>query len=119
VSADVNFFPWALNAAFTSSEPCTTGTTVTSTASDQVLCAPSGSTNAFLANGGTGNVLLIGNAGNDQLVGTATAGSKTWIIGGTRGANAINGKGGTGFIQKRGDHRDTVVNASHYTIAAR
>lgn len=83
-----------------------------------MLCAPSGSTNAFLANGGTGNALLIGNAGNDQLVGTATAGSKTWVIGGTRGANAINGKGRS-FIQKRGDHRDTVVNASHYTIAAR
>jgi hypothetical protein len=119
VSADVNFFPWATNAALSSFEPCTRGTTETSTANDQVLCAPAGSANAFLANGGTGNVLLIGNGGNDQLVGTAGAGSKTWIIGGTRGANAINGKGGTGFIQKRGDHRDTVVNASHYTIAAK
>jgi hypothetical protein len=43
--------------------------------------------------------------------------SKTWIIGGTGGTNAINGKGGTGFIQKRGNHKDTVVNAAHYTIA--
>jgi hypothetical protein len=119
VSADVNFFPWAKNAALSSFESCTTGTTETSTANDQVLCAPSGSANAFLANGGTGNVLLIGNAGNDQLVGTAAAGSQTWIIAGPHGANVINGKGGTGFIQKRGGHHDTVLKAAHYTIAAR
>jgi hypothetical protein len=50
-------------------------------------------------------------------VGSAT--SETRIIGGTGGSNAINGKGGTGFIQKRGDHNDTVVNASKYTIAPR
>jgi hypothetical protein len=34
-------------------------------------------------------------------------------------ANVINGKGGTGFIQKRGDHHDTVIKASRYTIAPR
>ncbi len=64
-------------------------------------------------------MLLIGNGGNDQLVGTAAAGSETWIIGGTRGANVINGKGGTGFIQKRGDRHDTVLRAAHYAIAAK
>jgi hypothetical protein len=31
----------------------------------------------------------------------------------------INGKGGSGFILKRGNHNYTVVNASFYTIAAR
>lgn len=119
VSADVSFFPWATDSGFSGTEPCTTGTTVKSTSNDQVLCAPSGSSNAFLANGGTGNVLLIGNGGNDQLVGTAATGSETWIIGGKAGANAINGKGGTGFIQKRGDKKDTMVNVAHYTIAAK
>ena len=64
-------------------EKCKSGTTVTSNANDQVLCATAGNSNAFLANGGTGNVLLIGNAGNDQLVGTTAAGGETWIISGT------------------------------------
>lgn len=119
VSADVNFFPWATDSGFTATEPCTSGTTLTSTAGDQVLCATPGTSNAFLANGGTGNVLLIGNAGNDQLVGTTTAGGETWIISGTGGANAINGKGGTGFIQRRGDTHDTITNAANYTKALR
>jgi hypothetical protein len=119
VSSDVNFFPWYTDSGMTTPETCTSGTTVTSTTNDQVLCATTGTANAFLANGGTGNVLLIGNAGNDQLVGTKTVGSETWIISGKPGANAINGKGGTGFIQKRGDHNDTITNAAHYTIAPR
>jgi hypothetical protein len=119
VSSDVSFFPWATDTTYLNLEPCTSGTTVTSTTNDEVLCATAGNSNAFLSNGGTGNVLLIGNAGNDQLVGTAAAGSETWIIGGKGGANAINGKGGTGFIQKRGNHNDTVVNAANYTIAAK
>ena len=100
------------------SEPCK-GTTVTSNANDQVLCATAGNSNAFLSNGGTGNVLLIGNAGNDQLVGTTAAGGETWIISGNGGANAINGRGGDGFIQKRGDVHDTITNAANYTKALR
>jgi hypothetical protein len=120
VSADVNFFPWALDTGYTNKEQCAlTGTTQTSTGNDQVLCAPSGNSNTFLANGGTGNVLLIGNAGNDQLVGTTATGGETWIISGTGGANAINGKGGTGYIQKRGDSSDTITNAANYTKANR
>ena len=111
VSADVNFFPWFTSAAMSAPETCKSGTTVTSNANDQVLCATAGNSNAFLANGGTGNVLLIGNAGNDQLVGTTAAGGETWIISGTGGSNAINGKGGDGFIQKRGDVHDTITNA--------
>ena len=119
VTADVNFFPWFTNSGMSTSETCTSGTTVTSTSNDQVLCAPAGNSNAFLANGGTGNVLLIGNSGNDQLVGTTAAKGETWIIGGTGGANAINGKGGVGFIQKRGDANDTITNAANYTKALR
>lgn len=119
VSADVNFFPWALDTGYTNKEPCTSGASVTSSTSDQVLCAPSGTSNAFLANGASGNVLEIGNSGNDQLVGTTAAGGETWIISGTGGSNAINGKGGTGFIQKRGDANDTITNAANYTKALR
>jgi hypothetical protein len=119
VSADVNFFPWFTSAAMSAPETCKSGTTVTSNANDQVLCATAGNSNAFLANGGTGNVLLIGNAGNDQLVGTTAAGGETWIISGTGGSNAINGKGGDGFIQKRGDVHDTITNAANYTKALR
>jgi Ca2+-binding RTX toxin-like protein len=85
----------------------------------QILCAPSGPSNAFLANGGTGNVLLIGNAGNDQLVGTSAAGGETWIISGKPGANVINGKGGKGYIQRRGNKNDTIINAASYTKALR
>ena len=44
-------------------------------------------------------------------------GGETWIISGKPGANAINGKGGTGFIQKRGDANDTITNAANYTKA--
>jgi len=84
-----------------------------------VLCATAGTASAFLANNGTGNVLLIGNAGNDQLVGTNANGGETWIIGGKPGANAINGKGGVGFIQKRGNASDTITNAANYTKALR
>ena len=119
VSADVNFFPWYTNAAQTTLEACKTGASVTSDSNDQVLCAPSDGSNAFLANGGTGNVLLIGNSGNDQLVGTTAAGGETWIISGKPGTNAINGKGGTGFIQKRGNANDTITNAANYTKALR
>ena len=119
VTADVNFFPWYTDSGKTTLETCTSGSSVTSTANDQVLCAPAGNSNAFLANGGTGNVLQIGNSGNDQLVGTNAAGGETWIISGTGGANAINGKGGVGFIQKRGDANDTIVNAANYTKALR
>ena len=64
-------------------------------------------------------MLLIGNSGNDQLVGTTAAGGETWIISGKPGTNAINGKGGTGFIQKRGNANDTITNAANYTKALR
>ena len=83
-----------------------------------VLCGPSDGSNAFLANNGSGNVLLIGNTGNDQLVGSGVGG-ETWIISGLHGTNTINGKGGTGFIQKRGNANDTIVNAANYTKALR
>ena len=33
--------------------------------------------------------------------------------------NTINGKGGTGFIQKRGNANDTITNAANYTKALR
>ncbi len=84
-----------------------------------MLCATAGNSNAFLANGGTGNVLEIGNAGNDQLLGTRAARGETWIISGTGGTSTINGKGGTGFIQRRGDANDTIINATNYTKALR
>ena len=38
------------------------------------------------------------------------------MVGGA-GKDTINGKGGIGFIQKRGNHHDTGINAAHYTIA--
>ncbi|HSZ28866.1 MAG TPA: hypothetical protein VK784_03800 [Pseudonocardiaceae bacterium] len=107
VSADVNFFPWALDTGYTNKEQCTTGASVSSSTNDQVLCAPSGNSNAFLSNGASGNVLEIGNSGNDQLVGTTAAGGETWII------------SGTGFIQKRGDANDTITNAANYNKALR
>jgi len=62
-------------------------------------------------------VLILGNSGDDQLVGSSTG--ETWIIGGVGGSNAINGKGGIGFIQKRGNRNDTTVNASKYTVAGK
>jgi hypothetical protein len=116
VSADVNFFPWATNYARTTFETCTTGTTLTTTLNQVVLCATAGTSNAFLANNGSGKVLLLGNSGNDQLVGSSSGG-ETWIIGGTPGSNAINGNNGTGFIEERGDTSDTVILASGYTVA--
>jgi hypothetical protein len=116
VSADVNFFPWATNSTLTSLEACTKGTTVTATATNQVLCATAGTSNAFLSNTGGFNVLLIGNKGNDQLNGTSGSG-ETWIIGGVGGSNVINGKNGTGFIQERGNASDSVINATSYTVA--
>lgn len=118
VSADVNFFPWATNTTFTSLEPCTTGTTVTATGNDQVLCATAGISNAFLSNASNFDVLLIGNKGNDQLVGTSDPSGETWIIGGSPGSNVINGKNGIGFIQERGNASDSVINATSYTVAA-
>jgi hypothetical protein len=44
---------------------------------------------------------------------------ETWIISGLGGTNTINGKGGTGFIQKRGNAHDTIINAANYTKALR
>jgi hypothetical protein len=117
VSADVNFFPWATDTTLANPEPCTSGTSVTANANDEVLCAPAGTGNAYLVNGGNFNVLIVGNQGNDQLLGHHATG-ETWIIGGTKGSNVINGRGGTGFIQERGDHKDTVINAASYTKAA-
>jgi hypothetical protein len=37
----------------------------------------------------------------------------------TQGTNVINGRSGAGFIQKRGNHRDSVINAHGYTVAAK
>jgi hypothetical protein len=118
VSADVNFFPWATDSTFTGQEGCTSGTSVTANANDEVLCAPAGTSNAYLANGGDFKVLIIGNHGDDQLLGHRATG-ETWIIGGTQGTNVINGRSGVGFIQKRGNHRDSVINAHGYTVAAK
>jgi hypothetical protein len=115
VSSDVNFFPWATDAGFSGQELCTMGTSVTTSSNDVVLCAPSGASNAFLRNAGTGNVLLIGNKGNDQLVGSSSG--ETWMIGGNPGHNTFNGSNGTGFIQERGNPNDTLVNTSGYTVA--
>jgi hypothetical protein len=116
VTADVNFFPWETNSSLTHHKSCTTASTKTTTGNNVVLCAKSGS-NAFLANGGTGNVLLIGNGRNDQLDGSNSTG-ETWIIGGVGGSNTINGRTGTGYIQERGNTNDTLINTSNYTVAA-
>jgi len=116
VSSDVNFFPWATDAGFSGHELCTTGTNVTTSLTDVVLCAPAGSSNAFLENTGNGHVLLIGNKGNDQLVGSSAG--ETWMIGGSPGHNTFNGSNGTGFIQERGNTNDTLVGTSGYTVAA-
>jgi Ca2+-binding RTX toxin-like protein len=83
-----------------------------------VICATSGTASAYLANGGSGNVLIIGNKGNDQLVGSAVGGSETWIIGGTPGNNVINENDGDGFLQERGNTNDSVINPGSYTTAA-
>ena len=118
VSSDVTFFPWATDATMSSFEPCTTGVNLTTVGNDVVLCAKAGTSNAYLANDGPGNVLLIGNSGNDQLVGSVSNG-ETWIIAGNPGHNVINGNNGTGYIQLRGNANDTVTNAGTYTIAPR
>jgi hypothetical protein len=52
-------------------------------------------------------------AGRSPLPGTPEPGRLV-----SRG-NTINGKGGTGFIQKRGNANDTIVNAANYTKALR
>jgi hypothetical protein len=75
-----------------------------------VICATSGTASAYLANGGSGNVLIIGNKGNDQLVGSA--------VGGTPGNNVINENDGDGFLQERGNTNDSVINPGSYTTAA-
>jgi hypothetical protein len=116
VSQDVDFYPWALDSAFGTFETCTSGTSVTASSNDEVLCAPTGTANAFLANNGF-DVLILGNGGNDQLVGSSTG--ESWIIGGLGGSNIINGKGGVGFIQKRGNRNDSTINASKYTVAGK
>jgi hypothetical protein len=117
VTSDVNFFPWSTNSGNTSFETCTTGNNHTATGNNVVLCAANGTAPAYLANGGTGNVLLIGNKGNDQLVGSASG--ETWIIGAAgNGSNVINGNGGSGYIQERGDSNDTLIGTSGYTVAA-
>jgi len=115
VSSDVNFFPWATDSTFTTEETCTTGSSQSTTGDQVVLCAPAGTSNAFLQNAGSGRVLLIGNGGNDQLIGSSTG--ETWMIGGRPGFNTFNGNNGTGFIQERGDKNDTVTKAAGYTIA--
>jgi hypothetical protein len=117
VTPDVTFFPWSTNAGNTAFKACTTGNNQTATGNDVVICAVTGTSTAYLANSGTGNVLIIGNKGNDQLVGSASG--ETWIIGGTPGNNVINENGGTGFLQERGNANDTIVNSSvNYTVAA-
>jgi hypothetical protein len=118
VTSDVNFFPWSLTSAIASFEGCSIGNTETTTANDVVLCATAGTGNAYLANAGSGAVLLIGNKGNDTLVGTGNASGETWIIGGNPGNNTINGSGGTGFIQERGNGNDTLIGTSNDTVAA-
>jgi hypothetical protein len=118
VSSDVNFFPWSTDSNSTTFATCTTGLNETTTSNDVVLCAKAGTGNAYLANSGPGNVLLIGNKGNDQLAGSS-AGGETWIIGGNPGHNAVNGNGGTGYIQLRGNPNDTLTNAAGYTVASR
>ena len=106
------------SSTFTTTEPCTKGTSVTATATDQVLCATPGISNAFLSNASNFDVLLIGNKGNDQLVGTSDTSGETWIIGGSPGSNVINGKNGNGFIQERGNAGDSLINVgSGYTVA--
>ncbi len=116
VSPDVNFFPWAKDSTFTTSETCTKGRSETTTANHVVLCAPGGTANSILENNGTGSVLLIGNNGNDHLNGSSNG--TTYIIGGVSGSNVINGRNGTGFVQERGDGHDTLINAGSYTVAA-
>ncbi|MHB1584377.1 MAG: autotransporter outer membrane beta-barrel domain-containing protein [Acidimicrobiales bacterium] len=116
VSADVNFFPWATDASLSTLATCTTAASQTTTGNDVVLCARPGTSNAYLANTGSGNVLLLGNNGNDQLIGSATG--STWIIGGTTGSNLVNGNGGPGYLQERGDPNDTLIGTANYTVAA-
>jgi hypothetical protein len=118
VTSDVNFFPWSTNAGNTSFEACSTKNNQTTTGNDVVICAVTGTSTAYLANGGSGNVLIIGNKGNDQLVGSGNATAETWIIGGTPGNNVINENGGTGFLQERGNTNDVVINPGTYTVAA-
>jgi hypothetical protein len=116
VSSDVNFFPWATDSAFTGEETCAQGSTETTTGTDVVLCATPGTANAFLANNGSGDVLLIGNNGNDQLNGSGTG--VTWMIGGRKGTNTLNGNNGSGFIEERGNPNDTLIGTAGYTVAA-
>jgi hypothetical protein len=118
VSSDVTFFPWATDSSESTLEACAPAgdpSNQTTTSTDVVLCAPSGTVNTYAANDGSGNVLLLGNKGNDQLIGSSSG--ETWIIAGS-GNNVINGNNGTGYIQERGNSaNDTLVNTSGYTIA--
>jgi hypothetical protein len=116
VTSDVTFFPWSTNAGNTVFESCSTRNNQTTSDNDVVLCAVTGTSTAYLANAGSGNVLLIGNRGNDQLVGSGAG--ETWIIGGTPGNNVINEEGGTGFLQERGNGNDLIIDSGTYTTAA-
>ncbi len=106
---DVNFFPWALTASINTFKTCTSGTNLSTSGNDVVLCA-SGTGNATLTNHGSGAVLLLGNSGNDHLNASATG--ATYIIA-AQGHNTINGNNGTqGWFQLRGNTHDTLVNDS-------
>jgi hypothetical protein len=113
VTQNVNFFPWAVTSEVNSFKSCTTGTNVSTTGNDVVLCAK-GSGADTLTNAGHGAVLLIGNGGADHLNGSATG--VTYIIAG-QGNNVINGHSGHGWIQLRGNTHDTVTNDGSYTVA--
>ena len=97
VSASVDVFPWATNAARTTFRTCNKTATgpslVTGTAGSEVICGTNGNNNL---NGGGGRDLLLGLGGNDNLSG-GTGTSNDVMIGdnvGFAGTDTLNGQGG-------------------------
>jgi hypothetical protein len=101
VSANVNFFPWSKDAAFSAFAICDDH----SFANDVIICGRVG--NDTLTSGDTGSTLMLGNGGSDQFRGGA---GNDYIIGNS-GADFIDGGGGTNYAQGRGGN-DTCQNVT-------
>ncbi len=121
VDVNVSFFPWDravsdnLDVA-TPSTPamCTkTGTSISSTTANAVLCVPSASESANISYAGTGPVLIIG-AGSDDI----TLGSSGHAVGGVSlilngGSSDVLANSSTGGYQLWNGATVTLIGGSH------
>jgi hypothetical protein len=111
VSDNVDFFPWSVDASFSSFAVCTmSGTTITDPGTPfAILCGTSG--NDFIQENGAGPSLLLGNGGNDQEFGGT---GSDYLIGspgndfmvGNTGDDSLQGRGGTDVCNAGADSGD-------------